>query len=95
VVALAAACRTRARFAAVSPVVTLVLSGLGGSMVPAVLMPPAVAAASRWMFTSWAIQACEAGLQGTGGATLPIAMLGAWAVAMLGLAARLEREFDA
>ena len=104
VVALAAACRTRARFAAVSPVVTLVLSGLGGSMVPVALMPPVLAAPSRWLFTSWAIEACGAGLRGVSGAgggpaggsaAALLGLLAGWSCAMLLIAARLERESDA
>ncbi len=100
VVALAAACRTRARFAAVSPVVTLVLSGLGGSMVPLALMPPMLAAPSRWIFTAWAIEACGAALRGGavfGAAGVPalLGLLAGWACAMLFVAAWLGRDADA
>ena len=89
VVALATVCRTRARFAAVSPVVTLVLSGLGGSMVPLVLMPPALAWPSRALFSAWAIEACSAGLRS--GASMPaLALLAAWTVGMLLVASAAE-----
>jgi ABC-type multidrug transport system permease subunit len=91
VVALAALCGTRARFAAVSPVVTLVLSGLGGSMVPLVLMPPAIAWPSRALFSAWAIEACSAGLRA--GSSVPaLALLAAWTAAMLVVASATEPE---
>jgi ABC-2 type transport system permease protein len=91
VVALAALCGTRARFAAVSPVVTLVLSGLGGSMVPLVLMPPAIAWPSRVLFSAWAIEACSAGLRA--GSSVPaLALLAAWTAAMLVVASATEPE---
>jgi ABC-type multidrug transport system permease subunit len=89
VVALAALCRTRARFAAVSPVVTLVLSGLGGSMVPLVLMPPALAWLARALFSAWAIEACSAGLR-SGSSMQALALLAAWTATMLLVASAAE-----
>jgi ABC-2 type transport system permease protein len=89
VVALAALCRTRARFAAVSPVVTLVLSGLGGSMVPLVLMPPALAWPARALFSAWAIEACSAGLR-SGSSMQALALLAAWTATMLLVASAAE-----
>jgi ABC-2 type transport system permease protein len=91
VIALAAACRTRARFASISPVVTLVLTGLGGSMIPVALLPPVLAAPSRVMVTAWAIQACEAGVRGRQ-AWLALALLLAWTAAMMFAARALERR---
>ncbi|MFO0962015.1 MAG: ABC transporter permease [Phycisphaerales bacterium] len=91
VIALAAACRTRARFASISPVVTLVLTGLGGSMIPVALLPPILAAPSHIMVTAWAIQACEAGVRGRQ-AWLALALLLAWTAAMLLIARAMERR---
>jgi hypothetical protein len=93
VVALAAMCRTRARFAAISPVVTLVLSGLGGSMVPLVLMPPLLAWPSRALFSAWAIDACSAGLRAD--PSMPaLALLAAWTASMVLLASAAEPEYQ-
>ena len=93
VVALAALCRTRARFAAISPVVTLVLSGLGGSMVPLVLMPPLLAWPSRALFSAWAIEACSAGLRA--GPSMPaLALLAAWTASMVLGASAAEPEYQ-
>ncbi|NBQ15473.1 MAG: hypothetical protein EBU31_12925 [Proteobacteria bacterium] len=93
VVALAAMCRTRARFAAISPVVTLVLSGLGGSMVPLVLMPPLLAWPSRALFSAWAIDACSAGLRAD--PSMPaLALLAAWTASMVFVASAAEPEYQ-
>ncbi len=64
VVALTECCATRARFAAVAPVVTLAFAGLGGSMIPVEMLPRSLAWPSQWMFTGWSIRACGAALDG-------------------------------
>ena len=63
-VALAALCGSRARFVAIAPVITLVLSALSGSMIPRILLPTSIAAVGGWLFPAWAIDACSAAIEG-------------------------------
>jgi ABC-2 type transport system permease protein len=63
-VALAALCGTRARFVAIAPVITLVLSALSGSMIPRILLPTSIASVGGWLFPAWAIDACSAAIDG-------------------------------
>ncbi len=63
-VALAALCGSRARFVAIAPVITLVLSALSGSMIPRVLLPTSIASVGGWLFPAWAIDACSAAIDG-------------------------------
>ena len=52
---LAAACRTRGQLNAVSVILILTMSALGGSMVPRYLMSEAMQQAGRLTFNAWAI----------------------------------------
>ncbi len=63
-VALAALCGSRARFVAIAPVITLVLSALSGSMIPRILLPTSIASVGGWLFPAWAIDACSAAIDG-------------------------------
>ena len=63
-VALAALCGSRARFVAIAPVITLVLSALSGSMIPRILLPSSIATVGGWLFPAWAIDACSAAIDG-------------------------------
>lgn len=91
VLALAALCRTRARFAVVAPVATLVFGGLGGSMIPIELLPPVLAWPSKWLFTGWTITASRAALEGA--ADLPaMAALAASAAGFLVVAVLLGKR---
>ena len=63
-VALAALCGSRARFVAIAPVITLVLSALSGSMIPRILLPTSIASVGGWLFPAWAIDACSAAIEG-------------------------------
>ncbi len=63
-VALAALCGSRARFVAIAPVITLVLSALSGSMIPRILLPTSIAYVGGWLFPAWAIDACSAAIDG-------------------------------
>lgn len=91
VVALSETCGTRARFAALAPVCTLVLAGLGGSMVPTALLPEALAAPSRILFTGWAIRASVEAIDGRA-ATVELVCLFGFAIVCLSLAALLVRK---
>ena len=91
VVALAELCGNRARFAAISPVCTLMLAGLGGSMVPTALLPHALAWPSRWLFTGWSIDACSRAIDGEFPAPQLVALACA-AAALVALAALLAQR---
>ena len=78
-VALAALCGSRARFVAIAPVITLVLSALSGSMIPRILLPTSIASVGSWLFPAWAIDACSAAIDGQFDGR-SIAMLGAVSV---------------
>lgn len=79
VLVLSEACGSRARFAAIAPVATLLLSGLSGSMIPVELLPDALAAPSRWLFTRWCIDACSAATVG-GSSLHAVLALAAWTI---------------
>lgn len=53
---LATICRSRAQLSGVSTVVILIMSALGGSMVPRFVMPDSMAAFGRFTFNGWAIE---------------------------------------
>lgn len=52
---LAAICRTRAQLGAISTLLILMMSAIGGSMFPRYLMPPAVQKAGLFTINAWAI----------------------------------------
>jgi ABC-2 type transport system permease protein len=52
---LASICRTRAQLGALSTLLILVMSSLGGSMFPRFLMPEAMQKAGLWTINAWAI----------------------------------------
>jgi ABC-2 type transport system permease protein len=94
---LAAVCRTRKQLVAVSNLVILSISALGGSMFPRFLMPEGLKKLSLVAFNSWALEGFldvfwrEAPL----GALLPeIAVLLAWAALFFLLARRVARRFE-
>lgn len=62
--AVAAACGTRTRFAALAPVVTLVLSAFSGSLIPRFVLPGGIAAIGDALFPAWAIDACRRAIDG-------------------------------
>jgi len=53
---LASICRTRAQLGAMSTLVVLSLSAIGGSMFPRFLMPPGLQKAGLVLFNSWALE---------------------------------------
>jgi ABC-2 type transport system permease protein len=94
---LAAVCRTRKQLVAVSNLVILSISALGGSMFPRFLMPESWTKASLVMFNSWALEGFldvfwrESPLA----ALVPeIAVLLAWTVVFFLLARRLARRWE-
>jgi hypothetical protein len=91
VVALSEACGNRARFTAIAPVFTLVLAGLGGSMVPTVLLPEALASPSRLIFTGWSIEACVRAIDGRS-APVELLSLAVFTAACLSVAALFVRR---
>jgi ABC-2 type transport system permease protein len=52
---LASFCRTRAQLGAISTLVVLTVSALGGSMFPRFLMPEKLQKAGLFLFNSWAL----------------------------------------
>jgi ABC-2 type transport system permease protein len=52
---LASICRTRAQLGALSTLLILVMSAIGGSMFPRFLMPEAMQKAGLWTINAWAI----------------------------------------
>ena len=89
--ALCELCGTRARFASISPIATLVLAGLGGSMVPVAVLPELLAAPSRWLFSGWSVEACLRAIEGTLAAT-ELGLLAASSVVMLTVAAAFAQR---
>ena len=94
---LAAVCRTRKQLVAVSNLVILSISALGGSMFPRFLMPEGLKRVSLVAFNSWALEGFldvfwrEAPLA----ALLPeIAVLLAWAAFFFWLARRVARRWE-
>ena len=54
---LATACRTRGQLAGISTILILVMSALGGSMMPRFIMPEAVQEISWWVtFNAWSVE---------------------------------------
>lgn len=94
---LAAICRTRKQLVAVSNLVILSISALGGSMFPRFLMPEGLQRFSLVTFNAWALEGFldvfwrEAPLA----ALLPeIAVLLAWTVALYWVARRIARRWE-
>jgi ABC-2 type transport system permease protein len=52
---LASICRTRAQLGALSTLLILTMSAIGGSMFPRFLMPEAMQKAGLWTINAWAI----------------------------------------
>lgn len=94
---LAALCRTRKQLVAMSNLVILSISALGGSMFPRFLMPVALQKASLVFFNSWALE----GFLKVFWREEPLwhlwpelAVLALWTVALMTLARRLARKWE-
>ena len=69
---LAGLCRSRARFALIAPIATLILGTLGGGIIPLKLLPPAIASLSNFSFTGWTTIACTKSIDGV----IPFQLIG-------------------
>jgi ABC-2 type transport system permease protein len=100
----ATACRTRAQLAGVSTIVILVMSALGGSMVPRFAMPEFMNTTALFTFNGWALDGYlkvfwyddpNAGVAGTIVSLLPqLAVLAAATVVFLVVARVFARRWE-
>jgi ABC-2 type transport system permease protein len=94
---LASFCRTRQQLGAISTLVVLTVSALGGSMFPRFLMPEQLQKAGLVLFNSWAIDGFtnvfwrDLPLQSL---LLPMAMLTLFAIVFFTIARMLVRRFE-
>jgi hypothetical protein len=88
---LAAVCRTRARFIALAPLVTLVLGALSGSLIPSMLLPRSMNAVGEYLFPAWGIAAIRSAIEGHGNLPACAALL-ALAVTATIVSRHLERR---
>jgi linearmycin/streptolysin S transport system permease protein len=94
---LASFCRTRAQLGAISTLVVLTISALGGSMFPRFMMPEAVQKAGLVLFNSWALDGFTNVFWRDLPLTsliLPIAMLTGFGAAFFAAARMLVRRFE-
>ncbi len=87
---LACLCGTRARFAAVAPVVVMALGVVSGAMVPLALMPESFRHMGEWVFVSWATVGMQHAIDGLDAKVQCLSLL-AWATAMFVAARALAR----
>lgn len=92
---VAIACGTRARFAAISPVVSLVLAAGSGALIPRFVMPERIAAVGSWLFPSWSIDSCRAAMDGRTDWLHVLGLLAAGGAATIGSAAIAARRRSA
>ncbi len=88
-VTLAGLCKSRARFALIAPVATLILGTLGGGIIPLKLLPPAISWLSNFAFTGWTTVACAQSI----GGVIPFQLIGiliCFDVVMLWIATSFE-----
>lgn len=94
---LASICRTRAQLGALSTLVVLSLSAIGGSMFPRFLMPPGLQKAGLVLFNSWALDGFtnvfwrELPLSSL---TLPAAVLIGWGIVFFAAARQLTKRWE-
>ena len=95
--ALTTACATRRQAQALANIVVLVVSAVGGSMVPRFLMPPLLQQAGWLTPTAWALEAYTLVFwrdEPVTAIALPVALLAGAAAAGLLAARRLARRFE-
>jgi ABC-2 type transport system permease protein len=94
---LAAVCRTRAQLGAMSTLVVLSLSAIGGSMFPRFLMPAGLQKAGLVLFNSWALEGFtnvfwrELPLSSL---ALPAAVLVGWAIVFFVASRQLTKRWE-
>jgi len=94
---LASVCRTRAQLGAMSTLVVLSLSAIGGSMFPRFLMPAGLQKAGLVLFNSWALEGFtnvfwrELPLQSL---ALPAAVLVGWAIVFFIASRQLTKRWE-
>lgn len=94
---LASVCRTRAQLGAMSTLVVLSLSAIGGSMFPRFLMPAGLQRAGLVLFNSWALEGFtnvfwrELPLQSL---ALPAAVLVGWAIVFFIASRQLTKRWE-
>jgi linearmycin/streptolysin S transport system permease protein len=94
---LASICRTRAQLAALSTLIVLSLSAIGGSMFPRFLMPPGLQKAGLVLFNSWALEGFtnvfwrELPLSSL---ALPAAVLIGWGIVFFVVARQLTKRWE-
>lgn len=94
---LAGICRSRAQLAALSTLVVLSLSAIGGSMIPRFLMPAGLQKAGLVLFNSWALEGFtnvfwrELPLSSL---ALPAAVLIGWAIVFFTSARQLTKRWE-
>jgi ABC-2 type transport system permease protein len=96
--ALTAASRTRRQAQTLANVVVLIVSAIGGSMVPRFFMPPALQQLGWLTPTTWALEAYTAVFwrgEGLGALALPVGMLLGFALLATALATHLARRWEA
>lgn len=94
---LASVCRTRAQLAAISTLVVLTISALGGSMFPRFLMPEAMQKAGLVLFNSWALEGFTNVFwreEPLSTIVLPIAVLLAFAAVFFAAARQMTRRWE-
>jgi ABC-2 type transport system permease protein len=104
-IGLATLCTTRAQLGAISTIVILIMSALGGSMVPRFVMPSFMNTTALFTFNGWALDGFldvfwfddpAAGVGTTLVSILPeIAVLALMTLAFLGLARLFARRWEA
>lgn len=95
--ALTTACRSRRQAQTLSNVVILIVSAVGGSMVPRFFMPPALQDVGWLTPTTWALEAYTAVFwrdEPLAALALPVGMLLAFAAVATVLATRLARRWE-
>ena len=103
-IVLATACRTRSQLSGTSTIVILIMSALGGSMVPRFVMPDFMGTLAKFTFNGWALDGFlkvfwyddpQAGaLQGALGLAPEVGVLSGACLVFLWLARRLARRWE-
>lgn len=94
---LASLCRTRAQLSAISTLVVLTFSALGGSMFPRFLMPEALQKAGLVLFNAWALEGFTNVFwreEPLSSLAVPCLVLLAWAAAFFLTARRLAARWE-